>query len=329
MIYWSDKDENVLVQNAITRLIKEKGTASFDVHRYEGSNEKTFDLDGFVEDLNTPPFLSETKFIIIRDPYFLSKKITKDELGPLKAILDYIKSPLYELDVIFYSEVSSFVSDNRIMKAIKDNGKSLVPKSNTKDFNNVASNMIDEAHLDIDNKAKRLLIDNCNNSLSTLYKNLEKLKIYPEHIDTSVVEKLCDREIDTLIFNLTNAIFAKDLNKTIAIIRDFQTLNYSIFYIISVLMSQLRFYYELQYYDQKRYTMNEIVKITGAKEFRIRLAFDTLHRYQKTDFLAIINDLAELEQTLKSNSDIDDYHRFELFIIDLEGEHDASDKRYL
>ncbi len=329
MIYWSDKDENFLVQTEINRLIKEKGAASFDVHRYDGISERGFDLQSFLEDINTPPLLGDVKFIVMRDPFFLAKEINEEAAAKFQDLVSYIKNPLYELELIFYSETTSFNSKNSIFKALKNNAKRLVNHTQKKDFNAEAVIKINESGIDIDQKARRLLIDNCSNSMSVLMKNIDKLMIYPGHIDVDVVDRLCDREIDTLIFNLTNAIFAKDLAKTISIIRDFATLNYSIFYIISILMSQLRFYYELQYYDQNGYTMNEILKLTGAKEFRIRLSFDTLHRYHNTDFLAIIDRLAELEQTLKSNSDIDDYHRFELFIINLEGEHDAGNKRYL
>ncbi len=324
MIYLIDGNETVLIKEKIAELLTKNKIQRSDIYRYDGTN-RYFDFKELLENLNTPPFLSARKAVIFKDPPFLikaDKKTVNDNSvnAYLQSFCDYIKEPLYEIDLIIYHDQGKF-SSSKILKTIKENAQYL--KIETADFYSDAKSAISAYHLNIDQKATQLLIQYANNSISNLKLNLDKLSLYPDKIDEEVVKNICDRSIDALIFNLVNAIFAKDIDKSFSIIRDFRSLDINVFMIIAYIAGQLRFYNEMQYYEKNHYTTNQILKITGAKEFRIRLGFDVLHRYHDLDFLRILCELAKLEQRLKSENLLDPYESLELFIINLEGGHYA------
>ncbi len=311
MNYLYEGNEAILIRKYVDEVIAASGADINDIHRYD-TLDRDFDVANVVDDLNSLPFLSERKVVILRD----TKGLDDDS-----AFVEYIKKPLYEVDFIVYNDEGSFKANS----LYKKNRKYFKCQSATKssDFFADANNLITSYGLSVDTKTRELLLQYAGGSISALMQSLDKLALYPEAIDEDVVFHLCDRSIDTDIFALTNAIFAGDVKKSLNIIRDFETLSYSVFYIIAVLASQLRFYNELRYYDNKHYTMSQIMEATGAKEYRIRISHDVLSRYRDTDFLGMLDKLATLDQTIKSNDDMNDYTRLELFIIDMIGEYDA------
>ena len=315
MNYLFEGNEPILIQKYINQIIANSGADINDIHRYD-SEDSDFAIAEVIADLDSIPFLSEKKVVILRDVKGLESSAENDGL------LEYIKKPLYEVDFIVYNDEGTFKASSIYKKNRKYFEYQSVAKKT--DFFGDANNLINSYNLSLDAESRELLLQYASGSLSALTLNLNKLALYPDDINADTVRHLCDRSVDVDIFALTNAIFAKDVKKSLNIIRDFETLSYSVFYIIAVLASQLRFYNELSYYDKNHYTTNQIIEVTGAKEYRIRVSFDVLSRYRNTDFLGMLDKLATLDQTIKSNDDMGDFRRLELFILDLIGVKDAS-----
>ena len=338
MIYLFDGNEVYLIKKEIEKIFAEHDIDKTAVVRMDG-NARNFDIDTLLEELETLPFLVEKKAIILRDPPFLKprrKKGEKDEERidknendkTIKKIERYFDDPLSEVDFIMYSETKEYSSTDPLLKKYKDKIVHKTCRSDG-DLGIKVASILKDYGLVLTQKDRELLVSYAAGSLTKLIANVEVLSLYPDPIDQDVIKKICDRSIEDAIFDLSNAIFAKDISKAIMVTRDFKALGSSVFYLIAFLASQLRFYNEIQYYDKKGFGTQEMMKRTASKEFRIRLTLDTLHRYRDTDFLDILDRLGTLEQTLKSNSGLDDYERFELFIVDLMEEYHASDQRHL
>ena len=189
-----------------------------------------------------------------------------------------------------------------------------MPKPN--DFRTEAINIINKSKLVIENDAHEQLIINSNNDYKVLFDNIEKLLLYGEKIDKDAVSNLTDPYIEEQIFSLTNAIFDKDYTKTFRILNDFYTLNYSTFYLIAMLASQLRYLIQIAYYSSAHYSLDDIKRLTKTdKEYRIKKTLEIVRRFNGVDFLKYLNELSKLDISLKSNTDLDEKIRFELFLV--------------
>ena len=79
----------------------------------------------------------------------------------------------------------------------------------------------------------------------------------------------------------------------------------------------LFFLNQISYLKNEHYTIKDIVDITKAKEYRISKSFEIVNRFNKESFMLILNHLANLDQKLKTDSNLDQKLRFELFIIEM------------
>lgn len=328
MIYLIKGNDRYHIDKKIDEIIAKQNIADFDIHRYDGKS-KSFLLQELVDDLMTIPFFSGYKIILFKNPLFIlnnKKDIEEDENdtedsddSDYAAVLNYIKNPVFETDFILYSYDYSFKTNTKIYKEIIKNAcvyDFQLPKADS--FKAEAYSIINRSKLIIDNDAREQLIINSNNDYKILIDNIDKLLLYGERIDIDAVNHLTDPYVEEQIFSFTNAIFEKDYIKTFKILNDFYTINYSIFYLIAMLASQLRYLSQISYYNSKHYSINEMKNLTKTdKDYRIKKTLQIINRFRGVDFLKYLNELSKLDIALKSNSDLDDKLRFELFLINI------------
>lgn len=321
MIYLIKSNDRYHCDNKIQEILKQFEIDFFDIHKYDGSN-RYFNYDELYEDLVTLPLFSEYKAVIYNNPLFLCNIKNDEENAQEQSydkIVDYCQKPNYETIFIMYSYDNSFKTTTKLYKSIIKNitvydYSSVKPK----EFFDDALKMINQANINIDNDAKKILIKNSSNNYSILNQNLNKLKLYGDKVNADVVNALTDTYIEDSIFEFTNALFDKNVSLSFKIINDLYTNNYSTFQLIAFIASQLRFYIKVQYYHRQHYRISDIMELTSSKkEFRITKAIENLNKYQNINILEYLYKLGALEQTLKSNSLLDDKLRFELFILEL------------
>lgn len=325
MIYLVKSKDIYHIDKKIKEIINKYTIEEFDIHRYD-AKDKNFNYGDVVEDLRTIPFLSEFKLVIINNPNFLFNIKADDENvnnEHTNAIIEYINNPAYESILFMYSIDYNFKTSKEFKNIIKNIEVIDYSKFNSNNFIDDARSLINQANLKLDNQAFNLLIKNSNNDYSILISNIEKLVLYNDKIDINVIKALSDAYVEDNIFEFTNAIFDKNITLTFKILDDFYNNNLSTFYLIAILASQLRFYNQVSYYYHEHYSIADIMHLTNSKkEYRITLALNTLNRYQNIDMLEMLNKLAILEQALKTNDNIDERLRFELFILELIGGYD-------
>ncbi|MGN1054435.1 MAG: DNA polymerase III subunit delta, partial [Erysipelotrichaceae bacterium] len=314
------------IDKKINEIITKFKTNDFDIHRYDGKS-RGFSLQELVDDLMTIPFFSGTKIVLYKNPTFIlndknsneavednSNNMQEDDYAPL---LNYIKNPVFETDLVLYSYDYSFKTNTKVYKEIIKNANVFdyqLPKPN--DFRSEAINIINKSKLVIENDAREQLIINSNNDYKILFDNIEKLLLYGDKIDKDVVSNLTDPYIEEQIFSFTNAIFDKDYTKTFRILNDFYTLNYSIFYLMAMLASQLRYLIQIAYYSSAHYSLDDIKRLTKTdKEYRIKKTLEIVRRFNGVDFLKYLDELSKLDISLKSNTELDEKIRFELFLV--------------
>lgn len=302
------------IQNKIKELIKDASQENGTLFKFDGSSN-TFNMNDLLECLNTFSFFSEHKIVLYKDPDFLNKtSFTKEE--DINSFINYLENPNPDIDLIIYG-----TSFSNYIKYSKKFNKLLqvftFEELKYYDYVKNAKIMITQMGLKLDNQCCDMLINLSNLDLELLKNNIIKLKIYNEEINKEVIDALVEHPFEDDVFELTNALFNKDISKSLEIINEFFEQNIAPQYLISVIASQVRFLNQISYLKNEHYTIKDIVDITKAKEYRISKSFEIVNRFNKESFMLILNHLANLDQKLKTDSNLDLKLRFELFIIEM------------
>lgn len=312
MIYILTGEENFLVENKLNEIINEKKDSL--LTRFNG-NEKSFNIDDVLGACKNVNLFNPTTLVLVKDAPFLINKGGEE----VEKILDYCDSPLYENDLVFYTLENKF---NERLKAYKDISKNAQvikfnkPKRN--EYYNLCIDLLKKRNIKISKESANYLINSCNNSLQTFSQNLDVLELYPETINNDVINAILISANYDDIFALINALTNKKISQSISFSRKLLKADDNIFGLISMLGMQLRFLYEVSYYNNLNLSTNEIMdRIGTTSAYRIEKAFESLSYLRENEILRLLDKLSDLDYSLKTNDDIDSHLQFELFITSM------------
>ena len=310
MIYIIYGTEPYLINNKLNEIVKENSDSS--IVKYNGL-DKSFSINELLDTVTSVDLFSNKSLILLKDPIFLIKKVDEKEID---AFLEYCHKPIYENTLVMYTLDNSFNTRLKIFNDISLNAQVIIlDKIKNYDFFNYAKGEINNRKLNITKDAINTLINSVNYDLSLLNNNLDILALYPEQIDTDVVKKLISYPSEEDTFNLINALTSKKISKSIKLANTILESDGSVLRLISTLANQLRFLYMVSYYNSNHFSMSELIKITGAKEYRIKKALETLTNLSDIEILKLESKLADLDYLIKTQSDIDERMYLNLFIV--------------
>lgn len=311
MIYIIHGQEEYFIRKKINSIHKDNNA---EIIRYDGM-DKAFSLDEMLESCLSYSLFADKRIILVDQPFFL---ISKTDDAKLDQLYEYIKHPLMEVELVFYTYNNNFNTRLKAYKTVSSNAQVIACNSYDKrNFINYVRQRVSEEKLSMNNNCLMLLNDLCRCNATLLNRNIEILKLYPEKIDEEAIRRLCTADEDIDGFEMINAFTSKDVSKALELERKLLLQNDSIFAVIGLLAGQLRFLYYVSYLEAQGNRKNRIAEITGANEYRIVKALETLESLKRDQILRLLYELSELERTCKVNDSVDDTTRFELFILDL------------
>ncbi len=311
MIYILRGQEEYLIRQKINELTSIEDAQ---IIRFDGS-EKDFSIDQMLDACTSTSLFSPKNIVLVNQPFFLTKRIPDEELTDL---YDYVSKPLYETDLIFYTLTDNFNSRLKAYKTIAQNAEVIDYKSyDYNNFNSYLRTRINEEDLDIFQDAITVLGNICKRNITLLNRNIELLTLYPEKITADAVLKLCTASDENDVFEMINAITRKDVSETIRIERKMLNETDSVLGVISLLANQLRYLYQVAYYQESGKRRHEIAELTDSGDYRLNKAFQSLQKLNSSQILELLNGLCALDMQCKSDSSISNNARLELFILDL------------
>ncbi len=183
-------------------------------------------VQNIISDIETPAFGYEKKLIIIKNSNLFkkSKKITTSKGEELEVkIANYIEE---NIETIQQSVVLVFIEDtvekNKLLEVIEKNGivcnfetlKPIQISKRLKAICNAYKVNITDANL-------QLLIENCGTNMQDLINEIRKLIEYAGEggtIDNSAIENVAIKQIDAIIFDLTDNLGKKDIKKAMDVL---------------------------------------------------------------------------------------------------------------
>jgi len=309
-------DERYLIENKIKRLIKEAKVDEYNITYYD---MEEVSLNDALNDALTPPFMSDKKVIVLKNPYFITSEKTLDA-AEKKKFQDYIARPM---------ESTLFIINGCGLKP--DERKTEVKKLMSGNFVNYSKEL---SEIEIYGWIKRqaslhniMFVDDAvryfyrlvGNNLMNAKNELDKLFAYVGengNVTTEVVKKVVIKELQNDVYALSNAIIAQNKIKALNIYGDLIKLGNDANYLFNLISKSMRELLAVNIMLQQGYHQAKVASTMGVSSKR---AYFMVKNARTLDFKIVkkyVTRLGDLDYKIKSGqTDVKTGLEFFLFNI--------------
>lgn len=300
MIYVLYGNETFLLEQKLKDL-KEKYNISEEMMNLVVYDDPLVQIKDVIEDCNTPPFLSEYKMVVLKNPIFLTtQKIPEKNKQDLSVLEDYLSKPFEQTIFVIFSDVKNFDERKKIVKRLKKEAVYVtLDELSEQQLTGTIRQAIKKRKCLIEDDAMELLLSRVEHQLIKAMNEVEKLTLYTSHIKIEDVKMLVSKPIEENAFELVSAIMKKKQTLAIQIYKDLMIKNEEPVKLIVMIANQMRLLYQVKVLDRKGYNDQEIAKILAINPYRIKYLRQDARYFELDDLLAKLNDLACLDKNIK------------------------------
>ena len=308
-------EEPFLLENKLNNL-KKKYNVSEEDFNYIVYDLEESSLSNIIEDCLTPPFLTETKMVVCKNPNFLTtKKTLEDSKKDLDLLEDYLIHSSKETILVLYLEGKIDEKKKRVKEVAYKMQLVCVENLDDHELFKITHKSFIQRNTEIDDDAFDLLMLRSGHDLQALSNEVEKLSLYSNHITLSDVDLLVARPIEEDVFSITKALLNKDTSKCLSIYNDLIKSEEPV-KLIALIASSLRSIYQVKFLDRKGYNDDEIASMLSFKsKYRLKYLRQDGKQYDINDLLYLMNELSHLDINIKTGKVQDRYKALELFLI--------------
>ena len=220
-VYLFYGEEEYLINTLINKIKKKFGELVL------GINYVLIDdtnIDQLISNIEMPAFGYDKKLIIIKNSNIFKKDGRKKKNSTLEeALINYFKENFEIIEqncvIVFYEiETNSTELFGEIEK------RAISFKSDYLDSKNLISylkNICSLYHVEVDDATLMYMVENCGTSLRVLINELRKVIEYTgegNKITKDAIDQLCIKQIESMIFDLTDNIGAKKISSALDIL---------------------------------------------------------------------------------------------------------------
>ena len=207
--------EDILLYDEALKLIKNACNLSFEEFNFQKFDDDTFSADLVLDALETLPFASEKKVVLL-------KNITKFSEDFKKKLVAYLKSPLPSTCLVIFDFANKF--DFLISEKIS------TKRLDEESLKNIVEEELSKSHKAIKKEALSLLLSYCCDYYSLIKNELKKLSDAPTDVITEKdIANMVTKETEYSVFELTEALSRKDAKKAVELLslmdKDTKTFN--------------------------------------------------------------------------------------------------------
>jgi DNA polymerase-3 subunit delta len=242
------------------------------VYSGEGIN-----VNEVVDMAGTMPFFAERRVIVIEDSGWLKPKKgksdtdegTKNQNGKLDELIKNIPDTTY---IIFVEEAVD--KRSRLFKAITSKGyAALCEMQDEEMLKKWVLGLLKKENKLITGDALELLLDKTGTNMENIKREVEKLicyKYYDEGITTEDVELLCVEQIQNQIFDMVEAVAAKEQKKALELYYNLIALKEAPVKILALISRQFNMLLQVREMNRKGYPESEIASKTGLNAYYLK-----------------------------------------------------------
>ena len=312
-------EEKLLMEKKLSSLKKQYHINEEDMNIETYWCQET-SMSSIVEDALTPPFLSEYKMIVVKNPLFLTTAKQKDmSEEDIKIFMDYISQENPTTVLVVYHDQKNFDERKKIVKELRKNVEFFeIGKVDHQQLYKSTHQAIKARGCEIEEDALQLFLSRMPNDLLEISQEVNKLCLYTHHITKEDIDIMVTKQVEENVFELTKAILNKEIGKSIGIYKDLMINNEEPIKLIVLIANSLRLLYQVKLLDRKGYNDQEIAKMLSLNPYRLRYIRQDGKDYEIKELLQKLDQLSQLDVDIKTGK-IDRFKGLELFLIRIGG----------
>ncbi len=162
------------------------GDDEINISVYRGSE---WDISELIADLQTVPFFSDNRVVIVENPGFIVSPKVNDEPF-VNALVSYFKKPNESTTFIIYIDQNIDRRRKALNTLVKYMKREVYDTLSEEDFQQAVNEDLRNSGLKLDFDSRNELMQRLPLDLDNWKNELEKLKLYPEKIDREVIRQL-------------------------------------------------------------------------------------------------------------------------------------------
>ena len=280
-------ENSVLIQREIDNILKK--LTDYEKIQYD-LLETSFDL--VIEDLDTYDMFLKQKVVICYNPIFLNEKIDFNE----EKFLKYINNPSDNILIIVANKLNNRL---KLVNLVKKSFRLIIIKELS--YSSFVNMNLDGYKMD--NQVINYFLNKVGTNYNIIETELTKLKLYKS--DSKIIKKedvdlITNKNIESSIFDLIDAIVKKNKNMVYELYLHFLNSGVEIMQIMILLANQIRLIYNVKVLSNL--SDNEISNMLSVHEYPVKLARGKGINYSKKELLNLLYNLSILDEDIKSNN---------------------------
>lgn len=313
LVYIYQGSDSFLVENAVDSLVDSLDVDPFNILTYDLEEHS---LDELLQEITTISFFSDKKIIKVKNPWFFYESSTEEGIGDL---IKYFKNPNEDTTLIFMVSKSLDNSLPISKEAKKHIRIEVIKDMDKKDYLPYVEKTFAQYGYSINQDALTELVERTNYDFNLLNNEINKLKLYTydiKKITLSDVKLLTTRNLEENIYELTNAIIAKNKKKILEVYGDLLEKNEDPVRIVAQISAKLKETINTKMLIQSGYTQDMIASHFNIKSGRAYYMVKNAGSQKIKDLENYFEKLSTLDFKIKSG-EIDKKIGLELFLLEV------------
>ncbi len=297
--------EEAYLKNQYKNKLKEAivGEDSMNYSYFEGD----IDYSQLEDMVVTMPFFAEHRLIIIENSKVFKPKKSDDSEGdaskkadsPIDKILD---KRIDEVVIVFVEDETD--ARSKLFKRISKEG--YVCKLDAQDENSLRKWLkikVAEENCNISDGAAAYLIECVGTNMENLLSEIAKLTSYvgeKKEITKRDIDELCVKNLNTVVFAITNNMMEKNVTKVLKIFNDLLAEREQPLKILYLLSGQFNIIYQIMLLREKGYGSAQIAEKLGIKEARVKVNLPFTKNFNKKTLKEALEDFCDYEEKCKT-----------------------------
>lgn len=307
-------NEELMIKNKIDKLVSSITDNQYNINVYD---MQINNVSMAVQDLLTPPFLSDNKVVIIKNPIFLTK--TKSEIEhKTEMLLNYLDNIEETSYLVIDAGGLKIDESNALFKKIKQKGE----VSETKELSQVEmkgwlKRKFALIGKEITDEAVLLFFERIGWNLLTANNEFDKVANYvgaKENVTLSDIEKVVVKELETDVFKLTNALQDGDRKQVILLYHDLTKAGNDPIRLLGLVSKTVKDTYNVCLMLSKGYKQIDIANTLGVPTGRAYYLIKSARSFKIEKLENLLLQLHDLDLRIKTGM-IDKNTGFEMFLF--------------
>ena len=214
-------EDTFYIKSKVNQIIKKYDVDDFNTTTYDLEESL---LQDALNDAMTIPFMSDRKVIICSNASFLGSEKPKKALNHnIDMLANYLDKPAEETILIITVPIAQLDSRKAIVKQLKKHSVVECKLKTSQDLITWARRQVGNTSMTIDQDALNEFIKRVEHSTEFAYLEMKKLLLYCnglDHIDLSIVKKVITKNIEDNVYEITNALLARNHRKALEVYHD-------------------------------------------------------------------------------------------------------------